>query len=446
MTDTQLSQAEKIQRGAADAGKYFRQMVEFVGFTPDDAAAIRESSLVIEKYIPSIVADFYTHLLRYPPTRVFFLKPDGSLNLDYLQKRMHHLTNFWRRTASGIYDEDYARYVDYVGRAHTSHGADPNIYISERYVIGQVGFMQRAINNAIFTELHDIDHELERRANRGWNLLMMVILEMLARAYETTTQDEEDESRFAVDPTPVQELAVETYERGLGLYQSRTFKDVLVGTVDEIADGSRKIVTIDGVSIGVFHHNGEWIALRNYCLHAGGPVATGALEGDTLICPWHGFRYRVTTGELLIDPALKLDRYKLDIRGDQIFLKAPETAGSEMPQPPAETASTLKAAPSLKANEFYLDKVPAGKTHLVFLNGKAAAVYNVGGEFYATSDACTHAGGPLSEGELEGVKVTCPWHGSCFNVTDGAVLRGPAVTPVRSYRVNISGNIGSVES
>jgi len=82
---------------------------------------------VIEKHIPSIVADFYANLLRYPPTRKHFLSPDGSLNEDYLQKRRLHLTNFWRRIASGEYDDNYARYVDYVGRAHTSHGADPNI-------------------------------------------------------------------------------------------------------------------------------------------------------------------------------------------------------------------------------------------------------------------------------------------------------------------------------
>ena len=139
MTDNILTQEEKIKRGAEDSGRYFRHMMEFVGFTPADARAIRQASLIIEKHLPNIVADFYTNLLRYPPTRRFFMKKDGSIDQDYLQKRMVHLTNFWRRTASGVYDDEYARYVDYVGRAHTSHGADPSIYIAERYVIGQVG-------------------------------------------------------------------------------------------------------------------------------------------------------------------------------------------------------------------------------------------------------------------------------------------------------------------
>src|SRR5690554_485076 len=100
--ETHLSQKEKISRGSDDAGKYFRYMTDFVGFTDEDAAIIRDSGLIIEKYIPTIVADFYAHLLRYPPTRKFFMKPDGTIDQEYLQKRMLHLTNFWRRTASGV--------------------------------------------------------------------------------------------------------------------------------------------------------------------------------------------------------------------------------------------------------------------------------------------------------------------------------------------------------
>ena len=162
--DQSLSLNDKVKRGSEDSGKYFQYMAEFVGFTQADADAIRESGLVVEKYIPEIVSRFYAQLLRYPPTRKFFLRKDGTLDQDYLQMRMHHLTNFWRRTAAGIYDDDYARYVDYVGRAHTERGADPNIYIPERYVIGQVGFMQHAISQAISRELHDIDPDWEVRS------------------------------------------------------------------------------------------------------------------------------------------------------------------------------------------------------------------------------------------------------------------------------------------
>jgi nitrite reductase/ring-hydroxylating ferredoxin subunit len=444
MEEVTLSQEEKTRLGAENAGDYFRQIVDFIGFTPSDAAVIRDNGLVIEKHIPSIVADFYTHLLHYPPTRKFFLKKDDSLDLEYIQKRMHHLTNFWRRTASGIYDNDYARYVDYVGQAHTSHGADPNIYIAERYVIGQVGFMQRAISRAIYEELQSVDPEMERRLSHAWNLLMMAILEMLARPYGTEEPVEMEKKLFSVDAEPVRQLAIETYERGLGLYQSRTYKEVLVAQADEIPDGQRKIVQIEGRSIGVFHHKGEWVALRNYCLHAGGPVASGKLEGDELVCPWHGFRYCLTNGELLVDPALKLEKYEVIVKDNAVFLNLPEAGdfnplASPTPQAPREESVRLKA------NEFQVERLQPGGTLVVSLNGEAVVVFNLDGEYYAIGDECTHEGGPLSEGEVNGEMVICPWHGSCFDIRSGEVKCGPADEPVKSFKVIIEGNVGRVE-
>ncbi|MCA9219934.1 MAG: TIM barrel protein, partial [Planctomycetales bacterium] len=88
---------------------------------------------------------------------------------------------FWRRTASAVFDEDYARFVDYVGRAHTSQGADASIYIPERYVMGMVGFVQQRIGQALDAELHSVDPDLAFRAMRGWNALLMVLLELLSR-------------------------------------------------------------------------------------------------------------------------------------------------------------------------------------------------------------------------------------------------------------------------
>jgi hypothetical protein len=81
-------------------------MSEFVGFTAEDAAVIRQTKPIVEKHLSQIVAKFYAHLLRYPPTRQWFLKPDGTIDQDYLELRMRHLTNFWVRTASGVFDDD----------------------------------------------------------------------------------------------------------------------------------------------------------------------------------------------------------------------------------------------------------------------------------------------------------------------------------------------------
>lgn len=139
-------------------------MAEFVGITDEDAAIIRRAKPILEKHLPQIVGQFYNHLLRYPPTRKFFPKPNGSLDLDYLELRMRHLINFWLRTADGAYDDEYSRYVDYMGRAHTSRGGDPAIDIPERYEIGQVGLLLHVISQVLEDDLHAVDEYLGHAA------------------------------------------------------------------------------------------------------------------------------------------------------------------------------------------------------------------------------------------------------------------------------------------
>ena len=105
----------------------------------------------------------------------------------------------------------------------------------------------------------------------------------------------------------------------------------------------------------------------------------------------------------------------------------------------------MESNQKLEGNEFRIDELAPGKITLVEVNEENVAVYNVNGKFYATSDACTHAEGPLSDGWLEGTIVTCPWHDSCFDVTTGEVRCGPAKEPLITYRVIIEGDIGRVE-
>lgn len=426
-----------------DAGRFFRYMAEFVGFDDADAGAIRESGLIIEKHLPAIIGNFYTNLLQYPPTRKFFLKADGSVDDDYLRLRMYHQANFWRRTAGGVYDDDYAHFVDYVGRAHTSRGADPRLYIAERYVIGMVGFVQHAIIDALMRELHEYDKDLEERAIKAWNKLCMVILEMLARAYQHEREVEPQQALHPVDPEAVMDMSIESYEIGLGLQRIRGYKQVYVGQEADIPDGERKIIDVDGVSIGVFHHKGGWYALKNSCLHRGGPVATGRLDGDNLICPWHGYTYDVTKGALLIDPTAKLEMYPVSIEDGRVALKFPEV---EVETDRLHEPAAVEEAPEqpLKENEFYIKDLPSGHVRLVHVDGRRVAVYNVDGEFYATSEECTHAGGPLSEGELEGKNIICPWHYSCFDVTNGNATCRPAVEPLKTFSVVLNGEVGTV--
>ncbi len=426
-----LNQNMASKQGAADSEQYFQYMAQFVDFTEADAETIKQTKPIIEKHLPELVSKFYSHLLRHPPTRRFFLKKDGSIDQPYVELRMRHLTNFWLHAASGVYKDGFAGYVDYVGRAHTSRGADPHIYIAERYVIGQVGFMQHAISELISQELRQKDEAFELRAIEAWDKLMMVILEMLARAYGNEREAETFDPIQAIDQQMVERLALEAVEVEQGTGPAVVYKDMVAARVDEIPDGERRILTINGVSIGLFHHKGNWYALKNVCLHRGGPVCTGTLEGDILTCPWHGFQYNVTDGHLLVDDSAHLDLYHIQVRDGEIHLFVPDRA------PLAEVRI-------LKDNEFRANELVAGQIKLVRVDDESVAVFNVGGTFFATQEACTHQGGPLSEGTLEGNCITCPIHGSRFDVATGAVIRGPATKPLRTYRVEVKDGVASV--
>ncbi|MCZ6480183.1 MAG: Rieske (2Fe-2S) protein [Candidatus Methylomirabilales bacterium] len=86
-----------------------------------------------------------------------------------------------------------------------------------------------------------------------------------------------------------------------------------------------------------------------------------------------------------------------------------------------------------------------GQAKKVEVDGKVIALFNLEGSYHAIDDTCPHRGGPLSTGPVEGQVVTCPWHGSKFDVRSGDVLTAPARTGVSSYRVRVSGSDVEVE-
>jgi 3-phenylpropionate/trans-cinnamate dioxygenase ferredoxin subunit len=89
-------------------------------------------------------------------------------------------------------------------------------------------------------------------------------------------------------------------------------------------------------------------------------------------------------------------------------------------------------------------EVAPGQVKVYEAQGRRIALCNVDGAFYAIDDICTHDGGSLDQGELDGHQIECPRHGARFDVRSGRALALPAVMPVRSYPVRVEDGVVKV--
>jgi 3-phenylpropionate/trans-cinnamate dioxygenase ferredoxin subunit len=87
-----------------------------------------------------------------------------------------------------------------------------------------------------------------------------------------------------------------------------------------------------------------------------------------------------------------------------------------------------------------IGEVPAGGAEVFDVEDRKIAVYRLDDGYFAIDDLCTHDGGPLANGEIEGDEVICPRHGARFSIRTGAALTFPAVTPVDTYPVRVEGD------
>jgi 3-phenylpropionate/trans-cinnamate dioxygenase ferredoxin subunit len=85
-------------------------------------------------------------------------------------------------------------------------------------------------------------------------------------------------------------------------------------------------------------------------------------------------------------------------------------------------------------------EIPDPGKELVEVEDRLVALFHVGGKFYAIDDVCTHDGGPLAEGELDGFAIACPRHGAKFDIRDGRALTMPATKPTVAHEVKIEGD------
>lgn len=108
-------------------------------------------------------------------------------------------------------------------------------------------------------------------------------------------------------------------------------------TSDLAEDGERAFIEVDGVEIAVFNIKGEYYALMNYCVHQGGPLCEGELRGrydvgdddwewtyddaeKNVVCPWHGWKFDVTSGVNINDERYVTPTYQVEVENGEIYV------------------------------------------------------------------------------------------------------------------------------
>jgi nitrite reductase (NADH) small subunit len=116
----------------------------------------------------------------------------------------------------------------------------------------------------------------------------------------------------------------------------KTNKQFSVCKTTELPPGERRIIQVDGKTIGVFNVKGHYYALLNYCPHTGGALCLGPVTGTTLPsttyefkygqeeailrCAWHGWEFEIETGQALVDPKIKAKTYEVAVENDDVVI------------------------------------------------------------------------------------------------------------------------------
>jgi len=88
-----------------------------------------------------------------------------------------------------------------------------------------------------------------------------------------------------------------------------------------------------------------------------------------------------------------------------------------------------------------VEDLPNGQRLFIEIADRPIVMFNIAGQYFAIGDVCTHDGGPLGDGDLEGFNIVCPRHGAEFDVRTGKVMQMPAVVDIPAYPVQVRDGI-----
>jgi nitrite reductase (NADH) small subunit len=98
---------------------------------------------------------------------------------------------------------------------------------------------------------------------------------------------------------------------------------VRVASATDVPPGEGRVVEVGGQALALFNVEGRFYAIANACPHRGGPLGEGDLEGCVVMCPWHAWRWDVTSGANVNNPAVKVASFPVSIDSGQVFVDLP---------------------------------------------------------------------------------------------------------------------------
>ena len=186
-----------------------RQMADFVGFTDEDLALVRESGPILLERADELTAAVYDHFLRFPSTARFFLTPEGEIDQSRLDRRKHSLARWLRNSIDFKLDEQFPVFLLAMGVVHSNPSMERGYLgsVPARFMIGTMSFAQTAIAGVLAEDMDDTTRVL--RTSVAWNKLLMLQLDVLLAGYVTETPTPptpppatEEEGALDGDPDP----------------------------------------------------------------------------------------------------------------------------------------------------------------------------------------------------------------------------------------------------
>jgi len=95
---------------------------------------------------------------------------------------------------------------------------------------------------------------------------------------------------------------------------------VRAAKTSEVPPGTIREFQLDGRNVAVANVGGTFYCIDNTCIHRGGPLGQGVLDGQRVTCPWHGWEYDVTTGKVGMNPSVGVACYAIEVRGEDLFV------------------------------------------------------------------------------------------------------------------------------